>query len=182
MAFDDTKVENGGTTAEGRLPASEWNDMVIDQKARLPLSGGTMIGSIVMQGADILLSGANINLSGNDIHNINTATFNSAGEFDNGSGVNGSGAITIDWNNGNMQLIRADENITFSYTDPTNGGGRFDLRIIQSGGNTLTFPGSQFWPGGTAPVLTTTAEAYDIITVRYRGVGNYDGTFGQDFK
>ena len=137
-----------------------------------------LYGDLTVYAADIILSGGNINASGNDIVDLTEASFQA--EYDNG---NGSGAVTINWNNGNMQKITLTDNVTLSYTNPT-GPGRFDLRIIQdvSGTNTVTWPGSQFWPGGTAPTITTDANAYDIVTIRYRGSSNYDGVFSQDFS
>lgn len=171
MAWNDTKIEDGGATAAGKLTATEWNNHVTDQETRLALSGGTLTGNIVM-------SGTSINMSGGDVNEILVADFGT--EFDNGTV---SGTATIDWNNGNMQKVTLSDNVTLSYTDPT-GAGRFDLRVIQdvSGGNAVTWPGSQFWPGGAAPTITAGSNTYDIVTVRYRGTGNYDGAFTQDFS
>jgi len=132
---------------------------------KMPLSGGTFNGNVLM--------------SGNDIRNIRTADFGTA-EYDNG---NVSGTVTINWSSGQNQKMTITDDVTVSYSNP-NGISRVDLRVIQdvSGGNAVTWPGSQFWPGGTAPTITTGSGTYDIVSVRYRGAGNYDGVASQDFS
>jgi hypothetical protein len=49
-------------------------------------------------------------------------------------------------------------------------GGRFDLVIEQvTGGNTITWPASVKWPGGTAPTLSTGVGEMDWLTFRQIG-------------
>lgn len=62
MSWDDTKIENGGATSTGRLPASEYNAMVADQKSRLAKATATTKGDIFVRGAsDIVRLGVGIN-------------------------------------------------------------------------------------------------------------------------
>lgn len=53
---------------------------------------------------------------------------------------------------------------------PTDAGGRLELLVRQDGtGNTVTWPSNVLWPGGTAPVLTTTTGLADWIDLRRIG-------------
>lgn len=60
---------------------------------------------------------------------------------------------------------------------PTNlkDGGTYILRVIQdgTGSRTLAYSGVFKWPNGTAPTLTTTANAVDIITFVSDGTNLY---------
>jgi len=65
---------------------------------------------------------------------------------------------------------------------PTATAGKsFILKLIQasSGMTTATFT-SVKWPGGTAPTITATASAVDILSFVSDGT-NWYGTFAQAF-
>lgn len=104
-----------------------------------------------------------------DITNVRTANF--ASEFDNGT--QGT-TYTVDWNNGQKQVITLSANTTLSFTAPA-GIGNFLLRVVQdgTGSRVVTWPGSVLWAGGTAPVLSTGANAVDIVTFYYNGTSYY---------
>jgi hypothetical protein len=93
------------------------------------------------------------------------------GEVDNG---NSGTADTIDWGAGNFQKSTLTGNVTYTFTAP-DGPGRFQLLLEQdaTGSRTATWPASVQWPGGTAPTLTTAANAIDIITFYYDGTDYY---------
>ena len=102
-------------------------------------------------------------------------------EYDNG---NSGASKTIDWNNGKYQVITLTaDTVTISFTDPSPGVGSVQLRIVQdgTGSRTITWPGTVLWSGGTAPTLTTTASAEDIVTLFYNDT-NYYGTAIFDFS
>lgn len=103
----------------------------------------------------------------------------SDGEVDNG---NSSTADTIDWTVGNFQKSTLTDNCTYTFTAPT-GATTMVLRLIQdgTGSRTATFPASVKWSGGTAPTLTTTASAVDLITFYYDGT-NYNGSYILDLQ
>lgn len=53
---------------------------------------------------------------------------------------------------------------------PEEAGARLELLLRQDGtGNTVTWPSNVRWPGGTPPVLSTTAGQADWIDLRRLG-------------
>jgi hypothetical protein len=82
-----------------------------------------------------------------------------------------SGSITVDWTKGNRQkLTLANSGVTINFTDPPLDSS-LSLVITQdaSGSKTVsTWDSDVKWPNGTAPTLTTTANAIDMISCLYR--------------
>ena len=116
------------------------------------------------------------NLTADNIQINSTVVF--AAEYDNGvAGV----AETIDWNNGNKQKSSLSGNSTYTFVAPS-GVGNFLLKVAQlSGSDSITWPANVLWPSGTAPTLTTTASAIDIVTFYYDNV-DYYGVASLDFQ
>lgn len=87
-----------------------------------------------------------------------------------------STAITIDWNDGNVQKVRLTGNCTFTFSNPI-AGAEYYLECAQDGtGSRLaTWPGTVTWPGGVAPTLTTTLNKVDVFRFVYNGT-NYRGS------
>ena len=114
--------------------------------ARLPLAGGTMSGDIAM--------------GNNDIGGIKTASFNSVVTADS----------TVDWNDGLRQAITLSGNTTFTFTAPP-GPANLILKVTQSSGgsNTVAWPATTKWVGGTDPTMTATANAVDLYMFFYDG-------------
>jgi len=108
-----------------------------------------------------------------------SATTYFSSEVDNGNSGN---ADTIDWSAGNKQKSTLTDDCTFTFTEPS-GPCSLILKLVQDGmGNrTVTWPGDVYWPGGTAPTLTTDAEAIDIICFYYDGTDFY-GQSALDFS
>lgn len=73
-------------------------------------------------------------------------------------------------------------NCTYTFTAPA-GPANLSLKLIQdaTGSRTATWPATVKWAGGTAPTLTTTANAEDLITFYYDGT-NYYGAWLGDFS
>lgn len=99
----------------------------------------------------------------------------------------GDGATTIDWGAGNLFLYTAgaspNNSETFTFTAPTNPG-TFILKFINNAagdGAVTGWPASVKWPSGTAPTITASANAVDIIHFVYDGT-NYYGTSAADFS
>ena len=100
-------------------------------------------------------------------------------EIDNGdSGV----ADTIDWTLGNKQKTKLTGNATLTFTDP---GGPTSLvyRVVQdaTGSRTVTWPATVKWPGGVIPVLSTGANAIDIVAFYFDGT-DYYGNFSSNYS
>jgi len=81
--------------------------------------------------------------------------------------------IAVDWNNSNVQSVTLGGNRTFTFSNPKSGS-RYLLMLKQdgTGSRTVTWP-SIIWQGGVAPVLTTTANKTDLITIVYDGTSYY---------
>lgn len=96
------------------------------------------------------------------------------GEVDDG---NSSTADTIDWTTGNFHKSTLTGNCTYTFTAPT-GPTTLVLKVIQdgTGSRTVTWPAAVKWPSGTAPTLTTTAAAVDIISFYFDGTNYYGFT------
>ena len=109
--------------------------------------------------------------SSKDLTNVRTANF--AAEFDNGT-WSGAPGKTVDWNSGQKPTAVLGIDPTLTFTAPA-GVGNFLLRVVQdgTGGRTVTWPASVKWPGGTAPTLSSGANAEDIITFYYNGTDYY---------
>lgn len=114
------------------------------------------------------------------LRNINitqSATFNS--EVDNG---NSSTADTIDWTTGNKHKSTLTDNCTYTFTAPS-GPTNLILKLTQdgTGSRIVTWPAACKWPGGTAPTLSTAANAVDIVSFYYDG-STYWGQVGLNFS
>jgi hypothetical protein len=95
----------------------------------------------------------------------------------------GDGTTTIDWKLGNkFKFTFGAQNDTLTFTAPTNPC-TLMLTIIQdgTGSRTMTWPATVKWAGGTAPTLTTTANARDKVALDWDGA-QYDGVASLDFK
>jgi hypothetical protein len=87
---------------------------------------------------------------------------------------------TLSLASGTFQTVTLTGNCTF--TMPTATAGQSFILIVSqdaTGGRTATFTGVK-WPAGTAPTITATASAVDILSFVANGSVWY-GTFAQAF-
>ena len=87
------------------------------------------------------------------------------GEAVNAIGGTGGGTQDIDLTLGNVVTATVDTSAnTFTFSNPPASGtaGSFTLTLTNGGSQTVNWPGSVDWAGGTAPTLT--ASGVDIIT------------------
>jgi len=114
---------------------------------------------------------------------VNDTTPELGGELDCGAHsigftlqtATGDGTTTIDWKLGNkFKFTFGSQNETFTFTAPSNPCNLL-LMLVQdsTGGRTATWPSGVKWPGGTAPTLSTGANAVDIISFWYDGTSYY---------
>lgn len=76
-------------------------------------------------------------------------------------------ATTLDVQDTTSWEVTLDADCTFTFSGADTGGAwSFVLILVQdaTGGRTVTWPASVLWDGGTAPTLTTTAAAVDVLT------------------
>jgi hypothetical protein len=90
-------------------------------------------------------------------------------------------ATTISWDSGNIQELVLGANTTFTFTNG-KAGATYILVVQQSSGgnNTITWPGSVTWAGGSTPTMTITANRFDVYTFIYDG-NKYFGSYVQNF-
>ena len=154
---------NGSSLFEGNL--------TVGSNADILLSGGSIDGG----SAGVSIEGAQVDI--NAPTEMLSAAFKS--EVDNGNSGTGT---TINWLEGNKQAITLNDNVTLTFAAPT-GPTNLTLKITQDvgGTNTVTWPGSVQWAGGSAPTITATGDAVDIVSLYYDGT-NYYGAIAQDFS
>lgn len=97
-------------------------------------------------------------------------------------------SYTIDLEDGNNVEVTLTANCTFSFSNPpaSGKGGSFTLILKQdgTGGRTVTWPAAVKWAGGTAPTLTTAANAVDVLAFITTDAGTkwYGFLSGADVK
>lgn len=81
----------------------------------------------------------------------------------------------IAWYEHNKHRITLDQAATVLTFSVPNGPTNVFLMVVQdaTGGRTVTWPASVLWPGGSPPVLSTAANAVDIVSMIYDGVDFY---------
>jgi hypothetical protein len=94
---------------------------------------------------------------------------------ENISVANVSGAQAMDLASQNYFAYTLTGNATLSFSNVPSSGVviAVTVELIQdgTGSRTVTWPGSVKWPGGVAPVLTTTAGKIDVVTLITRDGG-----------
>ena len=91
---------------------------------------------------------------------------------------------SIDFNTGMMHIIdlgSASGTVVLTLNNPQQGASY--IVKIRQGPTTrdISWPGTVFWSGGGAPVITVTDNAEDVVSLIYDGT-NFYGTFSQDFS
>lgn len=90
---------------------------------------------------------------------------------------------TINWNDGNEQLCTLTGNVTFTLSNPRDGGRYVLVLASGAGGFTVTWPAAVKWPDGSAPTITATASRYDLITLMYlSGAAIYLASINQNYS
>lgn len=93
---------------------------------------------------------------------------------------------SIDLADGNVVDMTLDDSPTLTFTGSAADvacGFTLILRQDATGGRTVTWPASVEWPGGTAPTLSSAANAVDVLTFLTVDDGTtWMGSFVQDFQ
>lgn len=123
-------------------------------------NGGTMTGNLQLSGAQAYI----------DV----PTTHNPSGT-----------TVTIDWDDGNYQVLdlgSASGNVTVSFSN-AKAGASYILEVIQAATpRTITWPSGVKWPNGTAPTLTTTNDAVDVICFLAKSDSLFRGSSNLDFR
>jgi hypothetical protein len=82
-------------------------------------------------------------------------------------------SIEIDWSQGKVHSAQIEENTTFVFNNPSDGG-RYLLIIKEgnAGGYTPTFPSTVHWINNTTPTFVTTVNTYIIVSFVYTSMTN----------
>lgn len=85
-------------------------------------------------------------------------------------------AMVVDCSLSNVfeTLLTANVTVAPSFTNPSDGQTiNFIIKQDTIGGRTITWPASFKWPAGTSNVLSTTANAVDIVVATHRSRGQF---------
>jgi hypothetical protein len=170
----DITVADGGTgssTASGARTNLGLGTISTQAASSVAITGGAIDGTTL--GATTASSGkfTTIDATGAVTLNDNTLTRPELKDYaeTKTSPSSSAGVLTLDLVNGNVFEVTLTENVTttnFNNPPATGRGGSFTLILKQNvgAGHTFTWPASVDWAGGTAPTLTTTVSAVDILT------------------
>ena len=124
-----------------------------------------------------------------------TADANGVVTFDNGiteeftAATSSSNATTVNSRDGTVFSHTLTENTTFTFSNPAASGkaSAFTLKIVQdasASGYTVTWPSAVDWPRGSAPGLTSTADAVDqfVFYTHDGGTTWYGFVAGKDLR
>lgn len=146
----------GYTAAEGLILTGQGstNDVTIKNDADADVAVvPTGTTTLELKGAFIL--GGAVTGGDNTVSAINLKDY---GEITNALGDLGGGTDDIDLNAGNVVTATVSTSgQTFTFSNPTasDEGCSFTLILTNGGSQTVTWPASVDWAGGTAPTLTT---------------------------
>ncbi len=85
-------------------------------------------------------------------------------------------AKTLDFANGNTQLLLLTANTTLTLSNPKSGAFyTFEFKQDGTGGRTITWPANVKWASDTLPSISSTAGLTSIVCVYYNGT-NYAAT------
>ena len=151
----------GSGSASGKITSSGAYDLELDT------NGGTNSGSIVITDAangdiTIATNGTGAILCSDDI--LQRPILKDYGEVHNALGDTGGGTDDIDLAAGNVVSATVSTGTqTFTFSNPTASanGCSFTLLLTNGGSQTMVWPGSVDWAGGSAPTLT--ASGLDIL-------------------
>lgn len=102
-----------------------------------------------------------------------------------GVAIGNTGATrTIDLETGNFFSATLDQACTFTFSNPAASGDfcGFVLELTNGGSDTITWPASVDWPGGTAPTLTAAGVDQLVFTTRDAGTTYFGLVAGLDIK
>ena len=170
-----TPAQGGtGLTAVG----TSGNVLTSNGTAWISQAAGAATGNVTYGNATVSLGGSSSSIGNIAIANV---TITNYVETLQAVGTVGSSA-SLSLTTGTFLTATLTASTPCTFTMPSAVGGKsFILKLIQasSGMTTATFT-SVKWPGGTAPTITATASAVDILSFVADGT-NWYGTFAQAF-
>jgi len=147
--------------------------------AALPKAGGTMTGKITLDGdpTAVLHAASKQYVDAGDATKLNLSGGTLTGSLvakkaytPSVSDVPSSGVLTINTNDGNVFKVAMNQNVTSLVLSNPSDGQTINVRITQPGAGgpyTITWPSSFKWANGVTPVLSTAANAVDLLVATY---------------
>jgi len=149
LALDATKIADGSVTStEFQYINTLASNAQTQITARLPLAGGTMSGTIAC--ADQLIARPELK----DYSETKVA-------------LSAAATVDIDLTTGNVFALTADQNTTFTFSDPSPTGKSCAFTLVwtqDASDRTISWPASVDWAGGSAPDVTSGSANIDIYT------------------
>ncbi len=88
--------------------------------------------------------------------------------------------VTIDLSSGNVQELILQSNTSLAFSNPRIGTYIIQIKQDAAGGRSLNFPNTIMWSDSIIPIITSTANKIDIVTIIYTG-SKYFGSILQNF-
>lgn len=170
--------------ASGVTSGSSYNQFAVDAYGHITSASFVVSGSSVgISGSYVYPSGSSTfdnaiarydGTTGSKIQNSNITIDDTGNILNYNEKCNtdsGSGTKNIDWSTGNIFEFTMSGTITLTFSHLVAGKSITTIFIQDGSGNhTVNWP-SMTWPGGSAPTLTTTGSAVDIISLFVRADG-----------
>jgi hypothetical protein len=156
VEFDDDVCVSGNSILVGNLTVGG----TVTIAGNTTLTGNLGVGGTVATNG-VMTLGAAIAGADNQIGRVNLIDY---GEITNAIGGTGGGTQDIDLTLGNNVVATVDTNTnTFTFSNPTASDELcgFTLFLTNGGSQTVNWPASVDWAGGTAPTLTS--SGLDIL-------------------
>ena len=154
------------------------NVLTSNGTAWISQAAGAATGNVTYGNATVSLGGTSSTIGNIAIANVTITNYVETLQAVGTVGASATLALTT----GTFLTATLTASTPCTFTMPSAVGGKsFILKLIQasSGMTTATFT-SVKWPGGTAPTITATASAVDILSFVSDGT-NWYGTFAQAF-
>lgn len=166
-------LANGGTNADLSSPTANTLLQINSAGSAIGANAWTMVsnvltapstqGSMDMNGRTLAMTAGTINMADGT---ISRPVIEDYGETINAIGSASSDGFGIDLESGNIVTLTlaSTQTSTATFSNPPASGtaGSFTLIGTNLGSQTINWPASVDWPGGTAPTLT--AAGIDVLT------------------
>jgi hypothetical protein len=178
LTANSVVVGNGTSQVTVVAPGTSGNVLTSNGTNWISQAAGAATGNVTYGNATVSLGGSSSTIGNIAIANV---TITNYVETLQSVGTVGSSA-SLSLTTGTFLTATLTASTPCTFTMPSAVGGKsFILKLIQasSGMTTATFT-SVKWPGGTAPTITATASAVDILSFVSDGT-NWYGTAAQAF-
>lgn len=184
-----TTDANGQVTTALVVPSSggyEWSIYIGASTASHRNQVAT--GVVIEAGADITLDdllALNSGVAVSDVETLLSGYIKADGTTDESrSASTQSSAFTLDFDGNSVQILNLTGNVTVTTANvPAQNVANVLLHIAQdaTGNRSVTWPSGILWPSGTAPELSTDANAVDAVTLWTVDGAVYGATVGAAF-